>query len=262
MMRLFHNPVSSCSQKVRMVLHEKNLSFDSEVLDLQRGDQFNEDYVKLNPNAVVPTIEDDGRIIIESTLINEYLDDAYPGIDLRPSNAAERFNMRLFCKKIDDALHPACGALTYAIGARPAVLRKSAEERETLINQIPNATRREARRSVIERGVYAPEVKSAFNVHREVFSLADNLLANNAWLSGNDFSLADCALLPYVLRVDHLMMTDEITSRDNLARWYGAIKERQSYQKAVLDWLPEAVVSAFRKAGEQAAGDLKQALAK
>ena len=77
-MRLYHNPISTCSQKVRMVLHEKGLAFDDTVLDLQQGEQFEPDYQALNPNAVVPTLEDQGSVMIESTLINEYLDDAYP----------------------------------------------------------------------------------------------------------------------------------------------------------------------------------------
>ena len=77
-MKLYHNPVSTCSQKVRLVLAEKGLEYESEVLDLLAGDQFAPDYVAKNPSAVVPTLEDGGRVFVESTLINEYLDDAYP----------------------------------------------------------------------------------------------------------------------------------------------------------------------------------------
>jgi len=86
-MKLYHNPLSSCSQKVRMVLHEKKLSWESQVIDLQKGEQFTADYLALNPNAVVPTLEDQGHTVIESTLINEYLDDAYADITLKPANA-------------------------------------------------------------------------------------------------------------------------------------------------------------------------------
>ena len=77
-MKLYHNPMSSCSQKVRLVLAEKKLPYESEILDLQKGAQFSEEYLRLNPNALVPTLIDDGATFIESTLINEYLDDQYP----------------------------------------------------------------------------------------------------------------------------------------------------------------------------------------
>ena len=99
-MRLYHNPISTCSQKVRMVLHEKGLAFEDTVLDLQQGEQFEPGYQALNPNAVVPTLEDQGSVMIESTLINEYLDDAYPTKPLKPVSAVERHQMRLFCKCI------------------------------------------------------------------------------------------------------------------------------------------------------------------
>ncbi len=151
-MRLYHNPISSCSQKVRMVLHEKDLAYEDTLIDLQKGEQFEPDYMKLNPNAVVPTLEDGGHIMIESTLINEYLDDAYPEIPLKPIDAVSRHKMRYFCKRIDDSLHPACGILTYAIGVRPTLLQRPREEVTALIDKIPSPTRREIRRSVVEQG--------------------------------------------------------------------------------------------------------------
>ena len=60
-MKLCHNGRSSGSQKVRMVLAEKNLPFESRIMDLQKGDQFDSAYVKLNPAALVPTLEDQGQ---------------------------------------------------------------------------------------------------------------------------------------------------------------------------------------------------------
>ena len=62
-------------------------------------------------------------------------------------------------------------------------------------------------------------------------------------------------------QVDHLAINSEINSRKHLARWYDAIRERASYQGAVLDWLPDAVVGAFQKAGNQVAEDLAKAVA-
>lgn len=85
-MKLCHNGRCSGSQKVRMVLAEKNLPFESRIMDLQKGDQFDSASVKLNPAALVPTLEDQGRIYIESTLIIEYVDDAYPEPALTPAD--------------------------------------------------------------------------------------------------------------------------------------------------------------------------------
>ena len=85
MLELYHNALSSCSQKVRIVLGEKGLDWKSHDIDLQGG-QHDPEYVTLNPNHVVPTLVHDGRVLIESTLINEYLDDAFPETPLRPAD--------------------------------------------------------------------------------------------------------------------------------------------------------------------------------
>lgn len=71
---VLHNaPQSTCSQKVRICLWEKGLTFAEKKLDLFKGDQLTEEYKKLNPNGVVPTLIHDGEVIIDSSVIIEYL---------------------------------------------------------------------------------------------------------------------------------------------------------------------------------------------
>src|SRR3546814_10227948 len=53
---LYHNDLSSCAQKVRIALYEKQLPWKSHHLNLRKGDQFKPEYMKLNPNGVVPTL--------------------------------------------------------------------------------------------------------------------------------------------------------------------------------------------------------------
>lgn len=247
-MKLYHAGISSCSQKVRIVLAEKALSYDSQILDLQAGDQFDPAYVALNPNAVVPTLEDGGRVYIESALINEYLDDAYPDVPLKPTDAGNRHLMRLWTKKTD-ALHASCGVATYAIGVRPGLLNRPKAEVDALIDSIPDAPRRSARRSVVDHGVEAPEFAVAMSAHRAMFDEAQAHLANHRWLAGDQFSLADANMLPYVLRVEHLGLGALIERRGALADWLARVQARESYEVGVGQWLPDAVVKSFQKAG-------------
>ena len=79
MLELYHHGSSVCAAKVRLVLAEKNLEWTGHYLDILAGEQFNPDYLKLNPKAVVPTLIHNGEVITESTLICEYLDDAFTG---------------------------------------------------------------------------------------------------------------------------------------------------------------------------------------
>ncbi|MEJ2088054.1 MAG: glutathione S-transferase family protein [Gammaproteobacteria bacterium] len=254
-MRLYHAPMSTCSQKVRLVLAEKGLDYESELIDLQKGEQFAPDYLAKNPNGVVPTLEDEGRVLIESTLINEYLDDAYPRPALKPDAAADRHAMRLWCKRIDE-LHPACGVQTYAIGIRPGLMRRPKAEVDALVEAIPDPARRAARRSVVDRGIEAPEFASAYAAHVTLFDRAEETLADAPYLTGVAFTLADAAFLPYVLRVDHLNLVGLLRGRSALDDWYRRVQERPSYHTAVGAHLAEPAVAAFRRAGEAVADEV------
>ncbi len=252
-MKLYHNALSTCSQKVRLVLAEKKLPYDSQLLNLQNGDQFNPDYLKLNPKAVVPTLEDHGVVYVESSLIIEYLDDAYPQVPLKPTAATDRFRMRALMRKIDETQHPACSVITYAIGLRPVMLQKNPEELEKLINAVPDPVRREGRRAVMKDGLQAPVFRSALHIYMDVLGEAEAMLQDSAWVAGSTFSLADCALLPYVLRLDNLGQKALIEETlPNIARWYGAVKTRPSFKAAVTDFGPApAAMLAAGQATEQ-----------
>jgi len=89
MLELYHSINSVCAQKVRVVLAEKGLEYQERLMTL-RGDQFDPEYLKLNPNAVVPTLVHDGRPVIESSVILYYLDEAFPQPPLMPRDAHER----------------------------------------------------------------------------------------------------------------------------------------------------------------------------
>jgi glutathione S-transferase len=84
MLALYHNALSTCSQKVRLVLAEKGLDYESREVDLIGGAQHDPEYVKLNPKHVVPTLVHDDRVLLESSLIIQYLDDAFPATRFKP----------------------------------------------------------------------------------------------------------------------------------------------------------------------------------
>ncbi|MCH7695841.1 MAG: glutathione S-transferase N-terminal domain-containing protein [Proteobacteria bacterium] len=71
-------------------------------MDLNAGDQFDSDYLELNPKAIVPTLIDNGQPIIESNIILEYLEDAYPSPPLRPEAPVDRTKMRRLLQRLDN----------------------------------------------------------------------------------------------------------------------------------------------------------------
>lgn len=250
MLELYHNALSTCSQKVRLVLAHKGIDFQSHEIDLLGGGQHDPEYVKLNPNHVVPTLVDGASVLVESTLINEFVNDRVAEPAMLPADPAARHETRLWAKVIDEKVHPATGVVTFAIGPRTLLLKQPREVREANTNAIPDPARRAARRSVLEHGVNAPEFAGALRAMIGLLDRANAALAPGDWLSGDGFGLADAALLPYVLRLDNLFMTTLIEARPNLEDWYSRVQALPAYAGAVTDWLPPPFVDMMRSNGE------------
>jgi len=148
MLELYHSINSVCAQKARIALAEKGLAYKEYLMTLG-GDQFDPAYMKLNPNAVVPTLIHDEQPIIESSVILYYLDEAFPEKPLMPAALLARAKVRLFNKLIDEYVHNSCTILTFATAFRPGLLRLSPEEREAGFAKAPSKKRSEYKRDVV-----------------------------------------------------------------------------------------------------------------
>ena len=120
MLELYHNNISVCAQKVRIVLAEKNLAWTEHHLSLARGEQLTPEFKALNPRGVVPVLVHDGNVIVESSVICAYLDDVFPDPPLTPKDPVQRATMRVVADAGFRAVRttPAgcCGALAMHYG--------------------------------------------------------------------------------------------------------------------------------------------------
>ena len=132
---------SVCCQKVRITLVEKGLTWEARRVDLFKTEQYDPDYLKLNPKGVVPTLVHDGTPVIESTLICEYIDETFPEPPLMPKDPAERARMRLWSKFVDEGLFDGDTELSFS-----AMFRE----------RMRNMTARAAREALQERRRSAP----------------------------------------------------------------------------------------------------------
>lgn len=94
MLKLYHNPLSPLARRVWITLLEKDIKFESIIIDLD-GEQFRPEFLKLNPFHQVPVILDDGLRIIESLAIMDYLEYKYPEPSLLPKNAEQLAKVRM-----------------------------------------------------------------------------------------------------------------------------------------------------------------------
>jgi glutathione S-transferase len=252
MLELYHNDMSVCAQKVRLVLAEKSLEAKLHHRPLREGDQLAPAYLKLNPNGVVPTLVHDGRVVIESTLIAEYLDEAFAAPALRPADLVERAAMRIFASIPDQGLHAACGVVSTVVAFRHQYLALAPEELKRNIEETPDPARRERKRLGIEKGIDAPFVPDALRTYDGVLKRMEARLQHGKpWLMGEQYTLADVAMTPYVTRLAHLHFDGMWAKRPRLAAWHGRIQARPNY-RAIRDFIDAGYMALFDQHGPDA----------
>jgi glutathione S-transferase len=233
MITLYHGLASTCSKKVRMCLYEKGIRFESRLLNLQKFEQHRPDYLVLNPNGVVPTLVHDGRPIVESSIIVEYLDDAFPTRPLRPVEPYWRAQVRLWLKFSDDVAYNAVYAPTWMILSSKAMSGFTDEERQQVIARIPQPERRKRWEQVSSGGFSEDELQSAADKMLLCLDRSEQSLASGDFLVNGEFSLADIAMIPFIDRMTKLR--PEIFDGGKypkLVSWYDRMKSRTSFDKA------------------------------
>jgi glutathione S-transferase len=232
LIELFHSVNSVCAQKVRVALAEKGLEYRDRLMTL-RGDQFDPQYMKLNPNAVVPTLIHDGKPVIESSVILYYIDEAFPTPPLMPRDPLERAKVRLVNKLVDEYVHNSCTILTFATAFRPWFAGLTGEQIEQRLAKSPSKKRTEYKRDVALNGLDSKFAREALEYHEKLLKLIDE--AGGGWLAGSELSLADIAVIPYVLRLELLRMSRLWDGHPGVASWYKRMLARPSVKKEILD---------------------------
>jgi maleylacetoacetate isomerase len=105
-MQLYGYFRSSAAFRVRIALNLKGLEYDGSFIHLRRGDQSGADFLGVNPQGLVPALETDGQILIQSLPIIEYLDETHPEPPLLPRDAAGRARVRGLAAIVACDIHP------------------------------------------------------------------------------------------------------------------------------------------------------------
>jgi glutathione S-transferase len=241
MLELYHNSMSTCSAKARIALGAKGLEWKSHVLNLRMAETQRPDYLKLNPDGVVPTLIHDGEVICESTVIIEYLDEAFPDPPLKPADALGRARMRGWMVQVDESVHPVTGTLTWALSTANVMrAMHTQKELDDYLAGLQVADKRIRRSEIFELGVRAPMVSEALKRMDRLCGHMEEQLAKTAWLAGDSFSLADIALAPYLTRMDMLGLGPILWGdRPRFTAWYRRLREQQGYREGLTKWINE-----------------------
>jgi glutathione S-transferase len=197
-MKLYDYPDCPFAQKVRVVLAEKELEYETVFVDLRTGEhRQNAEFLKLNPYGKVPILIDDEVVVYDSTIINEYLEDEYPIPALMPEDSAARARVRTLEDYCDNSFLPSAGFVQ-------AELSKPVEEQD--------AERLGRYRTELQRGLKRLEA----------------FLAGKEYLVG-EFSLADIAFVPALLILPRLGVEVDPALR-SVTAWINRLKQRPSVQ--------------------------------
>jgi glutathione S-transferase len=264
MLQLYHHGSSVCAAKVRLAMAEKEIEWEGHYVDILKGEQFEEAYLKINPRAMVPAIVHDGHTIIESTLICEYLEQVFPDPAIYPADAYDRYRARLWTKAVDEELHPACSALTYVVSHRHTILRHGLGSFEDFLKTASNETieARKLKWQWLQHGLNAPGAGDKVRLYVRHLRKMEEALQESRWLAGDSFSIADIALAPYVNRLAMLNMSAIWEGRmPRVADWFQRLSARPSFKPALLDWVPDGLKTDLSTNGAKSWPDVERILA-
>ena len=243
MLVLYHHGSSTCAAKVRFALEEKQLEWEGRYIDILAGEQFHEDFLKINPKGVVPVLVDGDLVIPESTIICEYLEDNFPNPALMPADAEGKANVRRWTKAVDEELHPACSAITYVMSHRHTILRNGVGSFQEFVESGDSEGKaaRLLKWQWIQEGIKAPGAKDKIKIYFDYLNNMEAALSENQWLVGDAFTLADVAMTPYINRLAALAMEKlwEDGRLPGVERWFNTVQSRSTFETAFVKWLPK-----------------------
>ncbi|MSU88612.1 glutathione S-transferase family protein [Rhodobacteraceae bacterium 2CG4] len=233
MITLYHAHHSTCSQKVRIALAEKGLEFESKLVDLASKGQLEPEYLKINPNGVVPTLVHDGQPIIDSSVICEYLDEVCPEPPLSGRDAVSRARVRAWMRFLEEVP-------TYAVRVpsfnRAFLNRFDGLSSEEFVQQQagPRPLRKHFYLKMSEKGFDKDAVQESVDQLTLTCQRMQRALEKGPWLAGESFSLADVVAAPLIDRTHDLGMS-WIWDEDYplVAGWFDRLQQRPAYAKAM-----------------------------
>jgi glutathione S-transferase len=258
MLTLYDFGNSVCCQKVRIVLTAKGQPWEAVPVDLFKSEQYRPEYLKLNPKGVVPTLVHDGKPVIESTLICEYLDEVFPDPPLIPPDPWSRTRMRQWSKMVDEGLHEGVTEISFSAMFRERMKNMPASLRESRFANVGDPRRRDRFTSTYELGAASPFVLHAVAAYEKAFKLLDRALAESGpWIIGASPTLADVNLMPYAARLDYLgLLGVWIDDRPRIRDWWARASDWSAYKSGLRDRITPAEIEEMRLHGPKIRGEI------
>lgn len=232
MLFLYHAPISTCSQKVRLVLAEKELEWDGLSINFSKADHLTPEYLKLNPNGVVPTLVHDGDPIIESSVITEYLDEVFPEKSVRPKDLKRLAHMRAWRQYIDEVPTPSIRPISFNTFFVPIWQKMTEQQFWDYTERLP--LRKHFYRKMGRNGFSDQEMAESLDRLSQSLNRMETALENGPYIMGEQYTLADVNMTPTVVRLEDCGRADLWDKLPKVAGWYERIKARPNFDVAYM----------------------------
>ena len=231
-LKLYNFPQSTCSQKVRLTLWEKGIEFDDRPVDSTKREHLSDWYLKLNPNGVVPTLIHDDAVIIDSSVIMEYLDEVFPDCPLIPADPVARAHMRKWLRYFEEVPTPAVRVPSFNQYLSKRFEKLSQEQFDTFADNHP-IRKQFYKKMRKEHGFDQRESDSAADRLRQTIDRMEKGLEKSGgpWLMGTDLTLADYAIVPTIDRMRDLGLEELWVDHPMVSAWFERVRERPAYEK-------------------------------
>lgn len=230
--KLYHHPVSTCSQKVRLALAEKSIKFDQHIIDWTKLEHLSDWYLKINPNGVVPTLVHDGRSVPDSSVICEYIDEVFGERLISPNDAIGRAEMRAWMRYFEEVPTVAIRFPSFnKLFVKSLKQGMSSTEFDGMTNKMP--LRKHFYRQMESEGF--PEhlvAESLEKLRKCLVRVSDRLADDRSYLLGEQFSIADIVLVPTVVRMKDLGLDHVWQNLPRIRGWFDRVQSRPSFEVA------------------------------
>lgn len=194
MLELYHWEPNGSALKTLICLHEKSLAFTSRYVDLLAFEQCRPEFLALNPFGQVPVLVHDGKVLTESQFINEYLDEVFPQVPLRPASAEDLWRMRVWGKFAGEVLAPAASTLGCHAFLVPALRGR---DMAADIERVPLLERRLAWRMAADNAYGEDLLAESRRKVGVALQRLEQRLGDHDWLVGKSYSIADIELFAW-----------------------------------------------------------------
>lgn len=228
---LYNFPQSTCSQKVRLTMWEKGIPYEDYIVDHAKREHLGDAYLRLNPNGVVPTITHGDSVIVDSSVIMEYLEEVFPEMPMSPKDPVGRAHMRKWLRYLEEVPTPAIRVPSFNKFLSKRYADMDDDKYQEMADRHP--VRKHFYKRMNKVGFSAEETAESLDrLDQAARRFNDTLTAHGKpWIMGDDITIADAAYLPTVDRMIDLGLGDMIYEKPALSDWYRRYSEREAFRK-------------------------------